>query len=126
MNIPFEENTFDIIFCNHVLEHVNDDEKVLQEFYRVLKPGGWGIFQIPIEYNREKTIEDTSIKDPKERFRLFGQDDHVRAYGVDYPEIIKSAGFEVETDDFVAEMSEEERFKYGYAGKETIYLATKK
>ncbi len=124
-DIPFEDNTFDVVFCNHVLEHVEDDEKVLSEFYRVLKPGGWGIFQIPIEYDREKTIEDTSITDPKERIRLFGQDDHVRAYGVDYPEIIKSAGFTVEMDDFVEQMSEEERFSKGFPHKETMYLAIK-
>jgi hypothetical protein len=66
-DIPFEENSFDVIMCNHVLEHVDDDKKVMQEFYRVMKKGGWGIFQVPIDYSRKTTLEDAAIKSKKDR-----------------------------------------------------------
>ena len=66
-DIPFDENSFDVIICNHVLEHVDDDRKVMKEFYRVMKKGGWGIFQVPIDYNRKDTLEDPSITSKKDR-----------------------------------------------------------
>ena len=65
--IPFEENSFDVIMCNHVLEHVEDDRKVMSEFFRVMNKGGWGIFQVPIDYTIKETFDDTSITDPRER-----------------------------------------------------------
>ena len=83
-NLPFEDNSFDFILCNHVLEHIPDDKKAMQELYRILKPGGIGIFQIPQDLNREFTFEDNSIVDKAERARIFGQYDHVRVYGRDY------------------------------------------
>ena len=83
-NLPFKENEFDVILCNHVLEHIPDDTKAMQELYRVLKVGGMGIFQIPQDLNRDITFEDDSITDKKERAKIFGQYDHVRVYGRDY------------------------------------------
>ena len=95
-DIPFPENTFDILFCNHVLEHVQDDKKAMSEMLRVLKPGGWAILQIPIfKPLIAKTIEDPTLEDPKKRTELFGQDDHVRMYGKDYADRIRSTGFKV-------------------------------
>ena len=82
-NLPFQDNTFDVVFCNHVLEHIKDDTKAMQELYRIMKPRGMGIFQIPQDLSREKTFEDDSITDPKERAKIFGQYDHVRVYGLD-------------------------------------------
>ena len=82
--LPFKDQSFDVIFCNHVLEHIPDDTTALKELYRVLKPGGWGIFQVPQDLSREKTFEDNSITDKRERARIFGQYDHVRIYGRDY------------------------------------------
>ena len=76
--IPFDDNTFDVVFCNHVMEHVDDDIKAMSEIYRVLKPGGWAIIQSPQDYSRETTLEDPTITDPKERERVYWQDDHVR------------------------------------------------
>ena len=83
-NLPFNENEFDVIFCNHVLEHITDDTKAMQELYRVLKPGGFGIFQVPQDVSRAKTFEDDTITNKKERAKIFGQYDHVRVYGRDY------------------------------------------
>ncbi len=94
-DLPFEDNSFDIIFCNHVLEHVTNDQKAMQELLRVMKPGGFGIFQIPQDIERASTFEDDSITDPKERAKIFGQYDHVRIYGMDYFDKLRSVGFDV-------------------------------
>ena len=111
-NLPFEENSFDVVFCNHVLEHIADDTKAMQELYRVLKPGGMGIFQIPQDLNRATTFEDNSITDHKERARLFGQYDHVRVYGRDYFNKLRAIGFRVDEVDYTQQISPEmvERF----------------
>src|SRR5262249_15343216 len=81
-DIRLPENSFDVILCSHVLEHVPEDRKAIAELYRVLKPGGWAVLQVPLSDG--ETFEDRSVTDPKERARLFGQFDHVRRYGVDY------------------------------------------
>jgi SAM-dependent methyltransferase len=91
MNIQYEDETFDIIYCSHVLEHVSDDRKAIKEFFRILKKGGWAILTVPII--RDKTHEDPSIIDPIEREKLFEQKDHVRAYGPDYIDRLRDAGF---------------------------------
>lgn len=111
-NLPFEDNSFDVIFCNHVLEHIPDDKKAMQELFRVLKKGGFGIFQIPQDISREKTFEDNSITDQKERARIFGQYDHVRIYGKDYFEKLRSVGFSVQEIDYTKKIAPEkvERF----------------
>ena len=101
-DLPFENNTYDVIFCNHVLEHIPDDTKAMQELYRVLKPGGMAILQIPQDLSRAKTFEDHSITDPKERAKIFGQYDHVRVYGYDYFEKLRSLGFNVKEVDYTA------------------------
>ena len=94
--LPFEDNSYDVVFCNHVLEHIEDDKKAMQELFRVLKPGGLGIFQIPQDLSREVTYEDFSIVNPEDRKVHFGQYDHVRVYGQDYFEKLRSVGFKVE------------------------------
>ncbi len=91
--IPLEDNSFDVIFCNHVLEHVEDDHKCMTELYRVMKKDGWGIFQVPIDYNSDSTYEDSTITDPKEREIHFWQKDHLRLYGKDYPKKIGKSRF---------------------------------
>ena len=111
-NLPFDDNEFDIIFCNHVLEHIPDDTKAMQELYRVLKKGGMGIFQIPQDLNRATTFEDDSITDKKERAKIFGQYDHVRIYGRDYFDKLRSVGFTVDEVDYTANLSEEKIKKY--------------
>ncbi len=124
-NLPFDENSFDVILCNHVLEHIPDDTKAIQELYRVMKPGGWGIFQIPQDLNIEKTFTDDSITDRKERARIFGQYDHVRIYGRDYFDKLRSIGFIVEEVDYTEQLSKEEVEKYRLAKGEIIPLVKK-
>ncbi|NNC85988.1 MAG: methyltransferase domain-containing protein, partial [Bacteroidia bacterium] len=124
-DIPFDENTFDVIMGNHLLEHVEDDRKVMREFYRVMKPGGWGIFMVPMDYNRKETYEDPSITDPKEREKHFWQSDHVRLYGLDYSDRLGKAGFEVTVDDFVKKLSPELVKRYGLPPNEIIYFCKK-
>lgn len=124
-DIPFEENTFDVVFCNHVLEHVNDDQQCMRELCRILKPGGLAIMQVPWIPDQEKTVEDPSITDPKERERLFGQYDHVRKYGKDYEDRLIKAGFKVTRVDMDKELSAEEFEKYRLPEGEPLYVCTK-
>lgn len=103
--LPFEDNSYDVIFCNHVLEHIPDDTKAMQELYRVLKKGGMGIFQVPQEIARDTTFEDDTITDPKERAAIFGQYDHVRIYGRDYFDKLRSIGFKVDEVDYASKLN---------------------
>lgn len=124
--IPFGDNHFDVVLCNHVLEHVRDDIEVMKEFRRVLKPGGWAILQIPFFAPvPENTFEDNSITDPREREKIFGQDDHVRKYGRDYPQRIAQSGLTPVEDRFSAEFSPEQAFHFGVSRGEVIYKAVK-
>ncbi|MGB0879623.1 MAG: class I SAM-dependent methyltransferase [Polaribacter sp.] len=107
-NLPFKNSSFDVVFCNHVLEHIPDDTKAMQELYRVLKPNGMGIFQVPQDVSREKTFEDNSITDKKERAKIFGQYDHVRIYGRDYFDKLRAIGFTVEEIDYTQKITSEE------------------
>ena len=112
LDLPFDDNSFDIIFCNHVLEHIEDDKKAMQELYRVLKVGGFGIFQIPQDYSRAATYEDFSIISPEERAKHFGQYDHVRVYGSDYFDRLRAVGFKVEEVNYAEKLSEKEMDTY--------------
>ena len=111
-NLPFEDNSFDLIFCNHVLEHIPNDKKAMQELFRVLKKGGFGIFQIQQDISREKTFEDNSIINQKDRAKIFGQYDHVRIYGKDYFDKLRSVGFSVQEIEYAKKIAPEkvERF----------------
>lgn len=111
-NLPLENDSFDVIFCNHVLEHIVEDEIAMKELYRVMKPGGWGILQVPMKYDLEKTYEDFSITSPEERQKHFGQYDHVRWYGKDYFDRLKKVGFMVKTDYGTNHFSQKEQQKY--------------
>ena len=104
-NLPFEDNSFDVIFCNHVLEHIPDDTKAMQELFRVMKKGGFGIFQVPQDLKRDITFEDNSITDKKERAKIFGQYDNVRVYGKDYFDRLREIGFKVNEIDYTKKIA---------------------
>lgn len=124
-NLPFADHSFDIILCNHVLEHIPDDTKAMQELYRILKPGGMGIFQVPQDVNRTTTFQDDSITDPKERTLVFGQYDHVRVYGLDYFDQLRQIGFTVIEEDYTNKLTPEEVEKYCLAPGEIIPICFK-
>jgi len=124
--IPFEENTFDVVMSNHVMEHVENDITAMKEVLRVLKPGGWAIMQVPFfSPIPDKTWEDPLITEPREREKAYGQDDHVRLYGKDYGKRLQSAGFDVDEVHYAEELGEEKVKKYALPPKEIIYLAKK-
>lgn len=124
-DLPIKENTYDFILCNHVLEHVLDDNKAMSELYRVLKKGGIGIFQVPIDMKREKTFQDDSITDKLERNKIFGQYDHVRIYGKDYFNKLEDTGFKVQQVDYSKKFSDKEILKFSIIKGEIIPVCTK-
>ena len=125
-NLPFQDGEFDIILCNHVLEHIPDDTKAMQELFRIMAPGGYGIFQIPQDITRKVTFEDNTITDRAERAKIFGQYDHVRIYGRDYFDKLRRIGFEVEEVDYTSQLSAIEVQRYALAKGEIIPLVRKK
>jgi SAM-dependent methyltransferase len=125
-SMPFSDNTFDVVLCNHVLEHVDDDMAALKEIRRVLKPGGFAILQVPFfSPIPEKTMEDRLVTGRRERERLFGQADHVRRYGKDYADRIRSADLHVKEENFAGQIGEDACRKYGISKNEIIYIGTK-
>ncbi len=125
-NIPFENDVFDVVICNHVMEHVDDYVKATSELYRVLKPGGWGLIQSPQNLNLAHTYEDRTITDPREREKHFFQDDHLRIFGRDYGRELERGGFIVRDDRFVMdELSAEEVARFSLPEREIIYFCTK-
>jgi hypothetical protein len=122
--IPFEAESFDVVFCNHVLEHVESDIKACKEINRVLKPEGWGIIQSPV-YPIPETLEDPTITSPKERERVFGQSDHVRKYGQDYADRLSQSGLKVTEHQFVKTLPKEIIAEHALPGQEIIYYCSK-
>ena len=124
-SIPLEDNRFDVVFCNHVMEHVDDAIQCMSELHRVMKPGGWGVMQVPQDFTREETYEDASITSPEEREKHFWQKDHVRLFGKDYPEWLKKAGFEVDIFDKESNYDDKMIEKYRLDKKEILYIVRK-
>ena len=126
LDMPFEDASYDIVFCNHVLEHVSDDYKAMAEIYRVMKPGGWGILQIPLFHPiPDETFEDSSITEPSAREKAFGQRDHVRLYGKDYTSRLNSVGFTAEEINLADILSEEEMKLHALPSDEPVFLVRK-
>lgn len=125
LDLPFEDESFDVIFCNHVLEHIEDDRKAMSELYRVMKKGGWGILQVPMKNSLEKTYEDFTITDPKERQKHFGQYDHVRWYGMDYFDRLKAVGFIAEANFYSQKFSDADIKKFGLNRNEILPVVRK-
>ena len=124
-SMNFKDDYFDLIICNHVLEHIDDDFKALKEIYRVLKPGGISILQVPMNINRVNTIEDRTVTSKKEREKLYGQYDHVREYGLDFKERVEKIGFEIELIDYVKNFSSDIIEKYSLKKDDFIPIARK-
>ncbi len=124
-NLPFPNDTYDVILCNHVLEHIPDDTKAMQELYRVLKPGGMGIFQIPQDLTRATTFSDDTIIDRQERAKIFGQYDHVRIYGRDYFDKLRKIGFKVVEENYTQKITPVLVEKYCLANGEIIPVCYK-
>ena len=126
LQMPFTEAEFDVVFCNHVMEHVADDIQAMKEIYRVLKPGGWGIVQIPLFHPLEEaTYENSEIVSPAEREKAFGQRDHVRLYGKDYTNRLQSVGLQAEEVWLTNDLVPEEVIKHAYPLDEPIFYIKK-
>lgn len=124
-SIPFNDNYFDIIICNHVLEHVQDDLEAMKELYRVLKPNGWGILQVPISYSLDKTFEDPRISSAKDRIKYYGQKDHVRIYGLDYTKRLEKVGFKIKIINPKKEFGDFKIKFLGLISNEKIFVVNK-
>lgn len=122
-HMPFPSASFDGVFCSHVLEHVPEDRKAMVEMYRVLRPGGWALVQVPVE--RQTTYEDVTITDPNVRRQLFGQPDHVRVYGRDIVDRLTEAGFEVDVERPQQDLDGESVERCGLKTREEIFLCRK-
>ena len=120
LNIPYPDNTFDLIICNHVLEHIPTDIAAMKELHRVLKTDGEAILQVPISKNSAQTFEDFTVTEPKQREMVFGQFDHVRIYGQDYVDRLADAGFAVNRINISSKYS-----KYGLNKDEDLFLCKK-
>ena len=133
MDLPFEAASFDFLVCNHVLEHVEDDRLALREIRRVLRPGGWAILMCPVDRRRARTHEDPAAITPEDRHRVFGQSDHLRLYGRDYPDRLAEAGFAVRADRYLDRFDERSIDRLGLRreeddafGEEEVFLCTKR
>jgi SAM-dependent methyltransferase len=124
-NIPLENDLYDFVMCNHVLEHIDDEQKAMKEILRILKPGGKAILQVPLDYSRSETFEDNSVTGRKEREEIFGQYDHLRVYGTDYGKRLVQAGFSVEVNRFIESLDPMLRERYRLPETEWIYLCVK-
>jgi ubiquinone/menaquinone biosynthesis C-methylase UbiE len=126
-DLKFDDSSFDCILCLHVLEHVEDDRNAVKELYRVLKPNGWAILQVPIL--RDKTFENPSIKTREQRLKYFGQEDHVRIYGLDFKERLTELGFKVEVENLREQIPPKSVNRYRLTTTDnslgSVYLCTK-
>ena len=118
--IPYPNNSFDLIICNHVLEHVKCAHKALSEIFRVLKRRGVAILQVPISETLLTTIEDNSVTSEKQREELYGQRDHVRLFGQDYPHLLSTHGFVVQRINLHNKYP-----SYGFNPKEDLFICSK-
>jgi SAM-dependent methyltransferase len=126
-DIRYADDYFDAIVCNHVLEHVPDDRRAMAELFRVLKPGGWAILQVPISYVLRETHEDPSIVSETAREQAFGQCDHVRIYAFDYLDRLRGVGFELDPFDWTTQGAAfgAPSNRYALNKDEKVFAATK-
>jgi SAM-dependent methyltransferase len=125
-HIPLENNRFDVVFCNHVMEHVEDPLQCMKELYRVMSVGAWAIMQVPQDFSREETFQDSSITSEADREKYYWQKDHVRLFGKDYPDYLRKAGFEVEEFHPTKELGQDLVKRYRLQPSEVLYISRKK
>lgn len=124
--IDAPSDSFDVVHASHVLEHVHNDRGAMQELYRVMRPGGWGIFQVPLKWD-EHTFVDPRARTPQARKRAYGQHNHVRYYGgLDYGPMLQSVGFHVDPVPFAAAWDAEQIARFRVCPHERIYFCTKR
>lgn len=111
--LPFTDGTFDWIVCSHVLEHIPNDRAAMSEMERVLNPEGEALIMVPKDRSRDQTYEDSSITSPEARRREFGQENHVRWYGTDFPERLSNSGFNVSTETYADSLNDDTIEQYG-------------
>jgi ubiquinone/menaquinone biosynthesis C-methylase UbiE len=126
-DIQYPDNTFDFIYCSHVLEHVPDDRKAIDELYRVLKPNGKALIMVPLNRSLDKTLEDQSYNTPELRLKHYHQSDHLRYYGPDFTDKLEDAGFKILLDEieFIENIDEEDIKKYGIDKIITFFYCAK-
>jgi SAM-dependent methyltransferase len=120
--IGFGNDQFDVVICNHVLEHVREDGKAMRELFRVLRPGGFAVLQVPLALDLKATLEDPSIVDAEGRKRAYGQKDHLRLYGLDYFDRLADAGFEVSRDNPFDNRWAPDLERYGLDRDEDVFI----
>jgi SAM-dependent methyltransferase len=123
MNAPYPDESFDLILCSHVLEHVADDLRAMREMRRILRAGGHAVILVPVRFNLESSWEDASITTKEGRLKAFGQEDHLRNYGRDFPDRLQAAGFAVQVVRLPEQDSSDLRSRFGLQAREEIYLA---
>lgn len=123
---PFPDQTFDVVICNHVMEHVGDDSVAMAEVHRILKPGGWAMLQVPIALALDRTIEDPTATTESQRIERFGQEDHVRLYSRgDYIDRLKAAGFHVTAENYPNALGSEKVGRFGLVENEEVFVCSK-
>lgn len=125
LNNDVADNSYDVIICNHVFQYIEPDRKAMQELFRIMKPGGWAIMQVPIDKSRKVTYEDPTITDPIEREKAFGLKEHVRYYALDYADRLAEQGFLVKVDNYTDHFTDEEIFRYGFYKDDPIFFCRK-
>jgi hypothetical protein len=123
--LPYADACFDLILANHVLEHIDDDARALAELWRVLRPGGCAVLQVPIAQRLTHTLEDPRMRTPEQRERAYGQGDHVRLYGLDYAARLERAGFAVQKRTDHRQLDAEQKSRWLFNPREVLFLATR-
>lgn len=124
-HLPFPDNTFDLILCNHVLEHIPDDRQAMRELLRVLRPGGAAMLLVPQNLSLAHTLEDPAINTPALREKFYYQRDHLRLYGLDYTARLAQEGFRVEALNYFARLAPDERTRFALREDDTLYIGHK-